>query len=222
LSQSAVAYLIAWGGSFAALAAVRRPVRGLDSVVGASIVGLLIVFIGSSAAYALTTEGNAVGTVMAAAPFFAMGVMAVATARRRALGGDRRVSALQGVNEQGTLVLAAAISQWLGEVARHNELPQGCRAVVIGFFESSLGYEGYVCGTDNYDLDDSDWAVDARFRFEPMYFDAVSPARVSKSEYQYKVFEIVAALDREGSNHLLDSAPHLSVGFDDLSLENIR
>jgi len=223
VSQGAIVYLIAWGGSYAALAAVRRRVRGLDGVVGGSIVGLLIIVVGSSAAYAVTTQGNAFSTALMAAPFFAMGVMAVATARRRALGGDRSVSALQGgMTEQGTVVLHAAIRSWLDEVALHNDLPQGCRAVVIGFFESGVGYEGYVCGTDNYDLDDSDWAVDARFRFEPMYFDAVSPKRVSKSEYQHRVIEIVVTLDREGSNPLLDSAPHLSVGFDDLALDNVR
>lgn len=220
MRQIPLLYAAIWLAALLAVLVVGRFARGRLGMVIASIAWLLIVGAGAFAAY-LYGEGRALVNAYAWAPFVLMATFLLRAVYQREYGATP-VSALEGF-DRGGVDLAVAISTWLTRVAQKNpSLPDRCRALVIGFSESGLGYEGYVTGTDRYDLSDPDWAVDARFRFAPTFLDSLSPESIAKPDYQSRVLEAVTSIAAEGSNPLLRAAPHISVGFDDLHLEHVR
>lgn len=61
------------------------------------------------------------------------------------------------------------VKKWLEGIAMSESLPEEIVAVNIGMFETEGGYALYLCGSEEYDEEDSDWACDPAFELPENY-----------------------------------------------------
>ncbi|MEZ3549196.1 MAG: hypothetical protein K1W02_00450 [Muribaculaceae bacterium] len=61
------------------------------------------------------------------------------------------------------------LEEWLKSIATGNTLPKDIVAVNIGMFETDGGYGVYLCGSDEYDEEDSDWACEPAYEIPDDY-----------------------------------------------------
>ena len=53
------------------------------------------------------------------------------------------------------------IEDWLLELSHNEVIPENIVALNFGIFESENGYCVYLIGSESYDVDDDDWAIQA-------------------------------------------------------------
>ena len=118
--------------------------------------------------------------------------------------------------------LAKNITEWVRELSSKNSVPESCAALLIGLFEGEESYQIYMCGSNEYDPQDDDWACNQDFTPVPRYLSSGVPRSRPWEEFQNDVVAVVRDILDSGGNTLLHQCPHVSVGFDDGSLVHVK
>lgn len=120
-------------------------------------------------------------------------------------------------------MIEAKIREWLSAIANERKLPERCKAVYIGLFESADGrYMFSFLGSIDFDDEDDDWACEGDGDYYPQnrYLDSGVSTKTNWDEFQEMIIGILKSIRNEKGN-ILSTVKHIGVGFDSGDLEKI-
>ena len=119
--------------------------------------------------------------------------------------------------------LRKQLLDWIIKITKEQELPSSCNAILIGLFNGANGnYMIYFLGSNEFDVENDDWACLSENDYEPRNKYLDSKILTTKP---WKEFEniIISEIENIIKNHetILNQTSNIAIGFDDGDLYNI-
>ncbi len=118
-----------------------------------------------------------------------------------------------------------SIHSWITRIDESEDIPESIIAFNFGIIETESGYQVYLIGARDYDLEDDDWACEVDFIPEEKYLDLGADSnKWDWEEVQSIVKESVEQfiITRVSTITFVHKAEYLTTGFDDGDLERIE
>jgi len=118
-----------------------------------------------------------------------------------------------------------SIHSWITRIDESEDIPDSIIAFNFGIIETESGYQVYMIGARDYDLEDDDWAYEVDFIPEEKYLDLGADSNKwdweeVKSIVKESVEQFI--ITRVSPITFVHKAEYLTTGFDDGDLERIE
>lgn len=117
-----------------------------------------------------------------------------------------------------------SIHSWIIRIDESEKIPDSIKAFNFGIFETEDGYQIYLVGATDYDLEDDDWACEEDFIPDEKYLNLGKESEKWEwEEVQSIVKDSIEQFIKIKVSHdsFLYKAEYLTTGFDDGELERI-
>lgn len=113
---------------------------------------------------------------------------------------------------------------WLSRLIVDESPPGTVVAFNVGLFEDGDGFVAYLCGCDQWDPDNDDWACDESYSPAERYCRLTFPPGSSWQVVQASVAATLKLFldSSDGNMSFLSRADALTVGFDDGVLTHVK
>ena len=124
------------------------------------------------------------------------------------------------------MTLEIQFNEWLDRLNKTEKVDKTIIAYNFGLFETSEGFTVYLIGSETFDPDDDDWAVNVDFEPKEKYLQ-LDQGLVKTKEWQ-KIQDVSTKLvtdyvnSDKFENSILKNAIAITTGFDDGDLIRIK
>ncbi|KNF09453.1 hypothetical protein CLPU_3c02320 [Gottschalkia purinilytica] len=118
------------------------------------------------------------------------------------------------------------LSNWISQISNEEDLDENIKALNFGIFESENGYTVYLIGSNEYDIDDDEWACNEDFVPKQKYltFNEGQTIRLNWEDFEELICRTLKSIinSEKVDEYSILNVDNITTGFDDGDLIKIK